>query len=338
VRHLIRTIDAHAGGQPLRLVVDGTVRPSGATLAQRAEWLRRHADRVRRTVVLPPRGHHDMVAAQLLDPLLPGSHAGIVFMDAGGYRASSGHGIMAATTIAIERELLYDRAADQSSMELAFETAVGIVRARARIKQAGDRTRVDSVTITGVPAFVYMPGHTVSLGSRELRVDIAFGGVFYAIVDTESVGIPLIDARVPELRRMGMELTRAANTSIRVAHPALPLTGVAGVVFTGPPQDPESHLRAVTVTGHGVVNWSPGATAMPAVMSVLDAMGLLPDDGPFVQEGLAGSVFRGRGVARTAVGELPALVTEIEGTAWITGEHTFYADEDDPFKEGVGKP
>ena len=275
MRHLIRTIDAHAGGQPLRLVVDGTVRPSGATLAQRAKWLRRHADRVRRTVVLPPRGHHDMVAAQLLDPLLPGSHAGIVFMDAGGYRASSGHGIMAATTIAIERELLYDRAADQSSMELAFETAVGIVRARARIKQAGDRTRVDSVTITGVPAFVYMPGHTVSLGSRELRVDIAFGGVFYAIVDTESVGIPLIDARVPELRRMGMELTRAANTSIRVAHPALPLTGVAGVVFTGPPQDPESHLRAVTVTGHGVVNWSPGATAMPAVMSVLDAMGLL---------------------------------------------------------------
>ena len=76
---------------------------------------------------------------------------------------------------------------------------------------------------------------------------------------------------------------------------------------------------------------------MPAVMSVLDAMGLLPEEGTFVQEGLAGSVFRGRAVARSTVGELPALIAEIEGAAWITGEHTFHADEDDPFREGVGR-
>ena len=76
---------------------------------------------------------------------------------------------------------------------------------------------------------------------------------------------------------------------------------------------------------------------MPAVMSVLDAMGLLPEEDSFVQEGLAGAMFRGRATARTAVGELPALVTEIEGAAWITGEHTFHADDDDPFREGIGR-
>ena len=76
---------------------------------------------------------------------------------------------------------------------------------------------------------------------------------------------------------------------------------------------------------------------MPAVMSVLDAMGLLPEEDAFVQEGLTGAMFRGRAVARTTVGELPALVTEIEGAAWITGEHTFQADDDDPFREGIGR-
>jgi proline racemase len=110
---------------------------------------------------------------------------------------------------------------------------------------------------------------------------------------------------------------------------------VSGLVFTGPPRDPEAHLRNVTVTA-GMVDRSPGGTGTSAVMAVLDAMGLLPDDGPFVNEGLSGALFRGRATRRTLVGAFPAVLTEIEGSAWITGEHTFLVDEDDPFREGIG--
>jgi proline racemase len=183
-----------------------------------------------------------------------------------------------------------------------------------------------------------MPGHPVRLGSRDLRVDVAFGGVFYAIVDTEAVGIPLTPPRVGELRRLAIDLTSAVNDSLTVTHPQLAMSGVAGVVFTGPPQDPESHLRVVSVSGGGAVNWCPGGTAMSAIMSVLDAMQLLPEETTFVQEGLLGTVFHGRIIGRSVVGEWPALVTEIEGSAWITGEHTFVLDDDDPFKEGVSQP
>jgi 4-hydroxyproline epimerase len=149
------------------------------------------------------------------------------------------------------------------------------------------------------------------------------------------VGIPLSGERLPELRRMAREIIVAiAAAPPAAARPESPPIALNGVVFTGPPQHPDAHLRAVTVTEGGAVNRSPGGTAMTAVMSVLDAMGLLPDDRPFVQEGLIGSVFHGRVLSRTMVGVLPAIVAEVEGRAWITGEHTLLTQDDDPFREG----
>ena len=333
--HLIRTIDAHAGGQSLRLLVEGAPRPAGRAIAQKTAWLRRHADRVRKAVVCEPRGHRDLMAAQLTEPSVPGAHAGVIFMDAAGYTAMSGHGLMAVATIAIERELFFSRDAGGDDVRLAFETAIGTISTRCRIESSSGSARVTSVAFTNVPAFVYAAGHPVRIGSRELRVDIACGGLFYAIVDTEAVGIPLTGDRLPELRRIAGDIIEAVDTSPGAESlPESAAVVVSGVVFTGPPQHPDSHLRAVTVMSGGAVDRSPGGTGMTAVMSVLDAMGLLPDDRPFVQEGLAGSLFAGRVTSRTIVGARPAIVSEIEGRAWITGEHTFIVQDDDPFREG----
>jgi proline racemase len=275
-----------------------------------------------------------MVAALFTEPAAPGAHAGLVFMDAGGYRAMSGHGIVAAATIAFERELFYSREATGSDARLTIETRVGLVQVRARLEGRGGATRVDSVAFTGVPAFVHSAGHGIAAGGRGLRVDVAYGGMFYAIVDTEAIGVPLTGARVPELRRLGAQIASAVNASLAVEHPQGGDAGVAAVLFTGPAQDPEAHLRAVAVTRDGVVNRAPSGTGISAVISVLDAMGLLPDGQPFVLEGLTGALCRGRASGRSAVGEHAALITEIEGTAWITGEHTFHLDEDDPFRDG----
>jgi proline racemase len=334
VTHLIRTIDAHVGGQSLRLLTHGAPRPLGRTIAHKRDWLRRRAGHLGRAVLRQPRGHTDLLAAQMTEPAVPGAHAGIVFMGASGYPAMSGHGVIAAATIAVERELLPGRENGGAEQRLTFETVAGAIHARCRVEQRGGMIRVDSVAFTNVPAYVQAAGYPVSVRGREIRVDIAFGGELYAIVDSEAVGIPLTGVRIPELRHLAADLTRA------LALPRTPTpehgwpNGVGGVIFTGPPLDPESHLRTVTVSAGAGVNRSPSGTGMSAVMSVLDAMGLLPDDRPFVQEGLVGSLFRGRVLSRTLVGEMPAIATEIEGTAWITGEHTFYVDDDDPFREG----
>jgi proline racemase len=327
---VVRTIDAHVGGQPLRLIVDGAPRLSGKTMAQKRDSMRRQADNLRRAVVLEPRGYMDMCVALLTEPISPGAHAGLLFMHAGGFAAMSGHSVIAVTTIALERGLI-----STNGEALSFDTAAGTVHVRARVQTHGDRRRVDSVALTNVPSFVASPGHTVRIGSRQLRVDVAFGGLFYAIVDTEAIGIPLDPARLPELRRLGMEIRDAINAGAAIEHPVdRALSGVAGVIFTGPPQDPEAHLRNATVFGNGAVDRSPSGTGTSAVMAVLDAMGLLPEQEVFVHESLIGSLFRGRIARRTQVGDFAAIVPDVEGTAWITGEHTFYVDDDDPLREG----
>jgi len=348
---VLKTIDAHVAGEPLRLIVDGVPRAAGKTMAQKRDWMKRHADELRRALILEPRGHRDMCAALLTEPVAPGSDAGVIFLQNDGYPAISGHGIVAVTTIALERGLIVrgeSGAPDKvrppaAETHLAFDTAAGTVHASARVQSRGDRQSVDSVVFTNVPAFVLSGGHSVRLGlsraesrgSRELRFDVAFGGMFYAIADTEAIGIPLTAARLPELRRLGVEIRASINAAGVMTHPVDDnLSGVAAVIFTGPPQDPEAHLRNVTVFADGAVDRSPCATGTSAVMAVLDAMGLLQDDQPFVHESVIGTLHRGRVARRTQVGDYPAIVTDIEGTAWITGEHTFFIDDDDPLKDG----
>jgi trans-L-3-hydroxyproline dehydratase len=334
VVQLYRTIDAHTAGQPLRLIVEGMPRLPGATLLEKREWARKHADMVRRAVVLEPRGHADLVAAVLTEPVSAGAHAGLLFMDAGGYPLMSGHGVISAATIAVERELFFSRESTGDEIRLVFDTPAGTVPARVRLTDGGALKRADSVAFTNVPSFVYAAACPVRLGQRELRVDVAFGGAFYAIVDTEAVGIPLRSERVADLRRLAADIQTALNAAVHIDHPVQPsMSGIAGVVFTGPAEDPEAHLRSVTITSTAV-DRSPSGTGTAAVMAVLDAMGLLPGDQGFVHESLTGALFRGRAVNRTMVGERPALLPEIEGTAWITGEHRFLVDEDDPFRDG----
>lgn len=333
---LIKAIDAHVGGQALRLVIEGFPRPHGRTLLHQREWFRKNADALRRAVVLPPRGHADMTAAFLTEPLSPHAHAGVVLMNAAGYPSMSGHAIIAATTIALERALIFSRDVDEVQAPLVFDTPAGMVRARARLIAQGESRRVDAVAITNVPAFVYAASEGVKVGTRQLRVDVAFGGAFFAIVDTEATGIPLTAARVPDLRRLGVDICASLAATVVPEHPAdASISGVSGVIFTGPPQDPEAHLRNVTVDSAGAVDISASAMGTSAVMAVLDAMGLLPEGEPFVHEGLSGALLRGRIVGRSRVGDTSALVTEIEGSAWITGEHTFLLDEDDPCREGL---
>src|SRR5260221_969772 len=324
----VKTIDAHAAGEPLRLIVDGFPSPRGATMLDKREWVKRHADHLRRALMLEPRGHADMYGALLTEPVAPGSHAGVLFMHNEGYSTMCGHGIIAVTTMAIERGLLMPGG---DGATVVYDAPAGTVRARATLN-AG---RVESVAFVNVPSFVLHGGLAVKLASRTIRADVAFGGAFYAIVDSESVGLPIDAAHLPELRRAGMEIKHAIEAAHTIVHPLDPgLNGIYGTIFTGPPDDESADLRNVTIFANAEVDRSPCGTGTAAVMAVGDAMGLLSDERPFVHESVIRTRFNGRVSSRTVVGEVQAIVPEIERSAWVTGEHTFIVDDTDPLREG----
>jgi len=328
-----RTIDAHTAGEPLRLIVDGWPAPRGRTILERRAWAREHQDDLRRALMFEPRGHLDMYGALLTEPERADSHAGVLFMHNEGFSTMCGHGIIAVVTIAIERGLIDPGGSGDA---IVLDAPAGQIRARAVVdRTAAGGPRVREVSFTNVPSFVIASGLPVKLGTRTVPVDVAFGGAFYAIVDSEAAGIPVRAERLTDLRQAGMAIKHAVESQITVEHPLEPgLRGIYGTIFTGPPIDPRADLRNVTVFAEAQVDRSPCGTGTAAVMAVIDAMGLLAVDRPFVHESLVGTLFRGRAAGRTQVGEFEAIIPEIEGSAWITGEHTFLIDDNDPLRDG----
>ncbi len=309
-------------------------------------WAMKRLDHLRKGLILEPRGHTDMYGALLTEPVSREAHAGVLFMHNEGWSTMCGHGIIAVTTIAIERGLIWPGNAGKgqnggtpsgkpTTVEIRYDTPAGLVHASAHLAHHGDAVRVDSVAFRNVASFVFEPSLMVPVGGRKIPVDVAFGGAFYAIVDAEAAGVPIDPAHLPELRRLGMIIAREVEKLRRVVHPSdAGLEGIYGTIFTAPAHLPDAHLRNVTIFADAEVDRSPCGTGTAAVMAVLNDMGLLLDDVPFVHESIVGTTFRGRVVERVEVGEKQAIVPEIEGSAWITGEHTFLIDGDDPLKAG----
>ncbi|HJR61118.1 MAG TPA: proline racemase family protein [Vicinamibacterales bacterium] len=338
----IRTVDAHTAGEPLRLIVSGFPAVEGRTILEQREFVRENYDHLRRALMLEPRGHADMYGALLTPPEHPGSHAGVLFMHNEGFSTMCGHGVIAVTTIAVERSLIVVPAEPDGSLRITLDSPAGPIQATARVFDG----RVNSVRFRNVPSFVLHPAVPVRAGTRDVRADVAFGGAFYAIVDSEAVGIPIVPDRLADLRKAGMEIKHAVEKAVKVAHPLEPqLHGIYGTIFTGPPTDDTADLRNVTIFADAEVDRSPCGTGTAAVMAVLAAMGMLAEGGQvFTHESIIGTRFRGRVAGRTTLStsnaQLPtsngieAIIPEIEGEAYITGENTFLIDDRDPLKHG----
>jgi proline racemase len=322
----LKTIDAHVGGQAVRLVVAGFPSPHGKSMAAKLDWLTQREDELRQLLMLEPRGHLDLMGALFTESVVPGSHAGVLFMNHAGFSGVPASAVLAAAAVGLTQRLVMPSG---DGTRVALDTTIGTVHAAIGPVHG-------AVSVTGPPAFVLMPGLSVKSGHRRVQVDVAFGGGFFALVDGEAAGVGTDQSFLPSLREVGIEIAAAINDRGDVVHPANELLrGVDGVIFTAPPNDPRSDLRAVLVSSAGTVDRSAGGCAIGALLAVLDALELVEPGRGIHVEGLLNTAMSARAVQRTVVGDRSALQAEVTASAWITGEHTFVLDARDPVGPGV---
>ncbi|UCC89778.1 MAG: proline racemase family protein [Anaerolineales bacterium] len=325
----ITSVDAHADGEPLRVITGGLPPIPGDTILDRRRYLRENLDHLRTALMWEPRGHADMYGAIMTDPVTKEADAGVLFMHNEGYSTMCGHGIIGLVTVALETGML-PIAGPITTVKL--DTPAGLVTARARIQ--GDRVR--SVAFENVPSFVYALDQTVDVpGIGEVGYDVAFGGAFYAYCQAADLGVGLGPPDFRRLIEVGTAVKHAVMESLRIQHPfEKDLSFLYGTIVVGPAQAEGADSRNVCIFAEGEVDRCPTGTGVSGRLALNYARGQAKLDQPFVVESIIGTRFIGRILGTTTFGGYRAVIPGIEGSAHIVGRHEFLIDPDDPLRDG----
>jgi proline racemase len=315
----VETVDYHTGGEPFRIVTGGAPPLEGTTILERRRFAREHADDVRRLLVFEPRGHADMYGCHVVPPNDDGADLGVVFFHNEGYSTACGHGTIALVTWALDEGVVERREGEN-------RVVVDVPSGRLETWAAVEDGRVRSVRFRNVPSFVWAEG--VEAAGR--RVDVAFGGAFYASLEER------VEAReLPRLIELGRAVKAELEAAHEIVHPLEPeLRDVYGVIFWQPEGTEPVAQRNVTVFADGEVDRSPCGSGTSARLALLHARGVLAAGDELRHLSIVGSEFAGRVVGETEVAGRPAVVTEVEGSAYRIGRAEFELDPDDPLGEG----
>jgi proline racemase len=338
---MITAVDAHACGEPGRVITGGVLDVPGKTMFEKKIYLETHADHLRRRMLREPRGYPASNCNLILPPAHPEADAGFVIMEQVEYPPMSGTNTICVVTVLIETGMV---PVSEPVTRLKLDTPAGLIAVEAEVT----RGKVDKVTFQNVPAFAtHLDTPLEVRGLGTVTVDVAYGGMFYVIAEAAPLGFRLTPDEGRDIVRVAEMIKAAAREQLSVAHPENP--GIAGVTIaqiSGPPSRPEAHAKNAVVVSTGTLDWSrpqswtgvldrsPCGTGTCAKMATLHAKGKLALHQDFVHEGILGTTFTGRLIEETRVGPHAAVVPTLSGQAWITGFAQYVVDPDDPFPDG----
>jgi trans-L-3-hydroxyproline dehydratase len=324
----ITVVGCHAGGEVGNVVVGGVLPPPGETVFEQMQALRAD-DSLRRLLLREPRGSVAFHANLIVPSRRPDCDAGFVIMEPTEYPAMSGSNTFCVATVLLETGMVPMR---EPETILRLEAPAGVVEVRAACRDG----RCASVELTNVPCFadrLDAPLDVEGLGT--VSVDVAFGGMWYAIADAHALGFALEPAEARDLSLVGERIRAAAREQLPCAHPEnREIAGVSIVQIAQPWQGVGAVSKNAVVVAPGRLDRSATGTGLSARMAALHARGLMAPGDAMTHASVIGSTFEGRIVEETTVGGRLAIVPAIRGSAWITGVTQVLVDPTDPFPEG----
>jgi proline racemase len=325
----ITAIDAHTGGEPFRVIVDGFPELKGNTILARRRYAKEHYDHLRTALMWEPRGHADMYGCILTPPVTPEADFGILFIHNEGFSTMCGHGIIGIATVVLETAML---PITSPTTQIKIDSPAGLITAFAHIKNG----HVESVSFHNVPAFVVALDETVDVpGLGNIRYDLAFGGGFYAYVNAGDAGVTCAPEDFRMLIEKGMAIKRAVMQSCPIEHPFEKDLGfLYGTIFVGPATQAGSQSQNVCIFAEGEVDRSPTGTGVSGRLAIHHRRGEIHKNQPIVIESIIGSKFTGKVVEETTYGPYPAIIPEVKGEAHIVGRNELWINPDDPLKDG----
>ncbi|KWF06438.1 proline racemase family protein [Burkholderia pseudomultivorans] len=324
----VRTVETHAEGMPMRVVVSGTPEVPGKTMAERRTWLQQNLDDIREMLMNEPRGHAAMVGSILMPPATPEADFGVVYMSAGGFWAMCGHGTIGVATAIVDRGMVN---VVEPYTEVRLDTPAGPIATKVRVQ---DKKAV-SVTFTNVPSYVLAHEQTLRVpGYDPVPASVVYGGNLYAIVESKHFGVELDPANIEKLQDLGMLVVKAAHEQLSFTSPAGSEIGpLRSMIFTEE-ATADRPARNLMVKEPRYFDRSPCGTGTSARMALAYHTGKLSLDEPFVHESIIGTRFVGQLTGVTEIGGVPAVIPQITGRAWITGTSEFTLDPSDVFPRG----
>jgi trans-L-3-hydroxyproline dehydratase len=325
----IKTIDMHTGGEPLRIFIEGLPVIKGNTILEMRRYFREHLDYIRTGIMFEPRGHADMYGAVITPPVGKDADFGTFFMHNEGYSTMCGHAIIALTKFAVETGMIKK---EGNRPQFIIDTPAGKIYSRAFIKNG----KVVKTSFLNVPSFTpYIDEELNVEGIGKVRFDVAYGGAFYVFVNANDLGLQLDASNYQRIINYGKRIKKAVMENLEIKHPfEKDLSFLYGTIFVDKAQNPENHSRNVCIFADGELDRSPTGSGVSARAALHFAKNELNVGEKITIESILGTTMDVEIKEITSFGNYKAVIPEVSGTAYFTGENTFYFDPDDPLKKG----
>lgn len=327
-RHVFFCIDAHTCGNPVRVVAAGGPVLPNVPMAEKREIFVRDHDWIRRALMFEPRGHDVMSGSILYPPSRDDCDIGVLYIEVSGCLPMCGHGTIGTVTVAIEEGLVVPREPGR----IAIEAPAG----RVVIEYIQEGQYVEQVRLFNVASYLHARDVELDIpGLGALKIDLAYGGNYYAIVEPQRAWRGLDSMSAADIVRLSPDIRRAAECKLTPVHPTDPrIRGVSHVMWCDQPRDATATARNAVFYGDKAIDRSPCGTGSSARMAQLVARNRLAVGQEFVHESIIGTLFNCRVESSAQVGNYPAIMPSVAGWARVIGHNTICVDSRDPLSHG----